>query len=148
MARLATVRPDGSPRLVPICFVLAGDRLYTVVDDKPKRTRALARLADIERDPRVEVLIDGYDEDWSRLWWVRLRGRARVVAAGPEAERAVALLQAKYRQYRERPPHGPVIVVAVEERRAWTAGGASSSRPGISQVPGSGDSSGRKAPRG
>lgn len=117
------MRPDGSPRLVPICFALDGDRLYTAVDDKPKRSRSLARLADIERDPRVEVLIDGYDEDWSRLWWVRLRGRARVVAEGPEARRAIALLQAKYRQYRERPPGGPVIVVAIEERRAWTAGG-------------------------
>lgn len=114
------MRDDGSPRLVPICFVLDGDTLYTAVDEKPKRTRRLARLADIERDPRVEILIDHYDEDWSKLWWVRLRGRARVV---DRDERALELLQAKYEQYRERPPSGPVIVVRIESRRVWPAAG-------------------------
>ena len=71
VARLATIRPDGSPRVVPICFALDGDTLYTAVDEKPKRTRQLARLDDIERDPRVEVVIDHYDDDWTQLWWVR-----------------------------------------------------------------------------
>ncbi len=118
VARLATIRPDGSPRLVPICFALEGDRLYSAVDEKPKRSRRLARLADIERDPRVEVLIDYYDEDWSRLWWVRLRGRARVV---DRHERALELLAAKYPQYGERPPAGPFLVVEVEERVGWRA---------------------------
>jgi PPOX class probable F420-dependent enzyme len=118
VARLATVRPDGSPRLVPICFALDGDTLYSAVDEKPKGSRRLARLRDIERDPRVEILVDHYDEDWSRLWWVRLRGRARVVE---HDERALALLCAKYPQYRRRPPAGPFLVVEVEERRAWRA---------------------------
>ena len=118
VARLATIRPDGSPRVVPIGFALDGDTLYTAVDDKPKRTRRLARLADIERDSRVEVVIDHYDEDWSRLWWVRLRGRARVVERD---ERGLELLTAKYPQYRERLPRGPFIVVEIDERSEWTA---------------------------
>jgi PPOX class probable F420-dependent enzyme len=116
VARLATIRPDGSPRIVPICFALDGDTLYTAVDDKPKRTRELARLADIARDPRVEVLIDHYDEDWSQLWWVRLRGRARV---GDMDERGLELLTAKYPQYLERPPAGPFVVVEIDERSEW-----------------------------
>ena len=101
---------------MPICFVLDGDVLYTVVDEKPKRTRRLARLADIERDPRVEVVIDHYEDDWSRLWWVRLRGRARIVERD---ERALGLLTAKYEQYRERPPQGPFIVIDIDERTEW-----------------------------
>ena len=118
VARLATIRSDGSPRVVPICFALDGDTLYSAVDEKPKRTRGLARLADIERDPRVEVLIDHYDEDWSQLSWVRLRGRARVVERD---ERALELLCARYQQYRDEPPKGPFVVVEVVERLSWSA---------------------------
>ena len=117
VARLATVDPEGRPHVVPICFVLDGDTLYTAVDDKPKRTRALQRLRNIEANPRVEVLVDHYDEDWTRLWWVRLRGTARVV----EDARALELLAAKYPHYAERPPAGPVIAVALEERTEWRA---------------------------
>jgi PPOX class probable F420-dependent enzyme len=87
------------------------------VDEKPKRTRRLQRLANIEANPTVEVLIDRYEEDWSRLWWVRLRGTARIV----QDRHAVDLLVAKYPQYRERPPAGPVIAVTIEERSEWTA---------------------------
>ena len=117
VARLATVDPEGRPHVVPICFVLEGDVLYTAVDEKPKRTRALQRLRNIEANPRVEVLIDHWDEDWSQLWWVRLRGTARIV----EDRRAVELLTAKYPQYAERPPAGPVIAVEIEERSEWTS---------------------------
>ncbi len=117
VARLATVDPQGRPHVVPICFVIDGDVLYTAVDGKPKRTRRLQRLANIEANPRVEVLIDHWDEDWSRLWWVRLRGTARIV----EDRRAVELLAAKYPQYAERPPAGPVIAVDVQERSEWTS---------------------------
>ncbi len=117
VARLATVGTDGRPHVVPICFALEGDRLYTAVDDKPKRTRRLQRLANIEANPAVEVVIDHYEDDWSRLWWVRLRGTARIA----EDRHAVALLVAKYPQYRERPPAGPVIAVTIEERTEWTA---------------------------
>jgi PPOX class probable F420-dependent enzyme len=103
---------------VPICFALEGDTLYSVVDEKPKRTRRLARLADIERDPRVEVLIDHYEDDWSQLAWVRLRGRAQIVE---HDERGLELLCAKYEQYRDQQPHGPFIVVEIEERVEWSA---------------------------
>lgn len=117
VARLATVGTDGRPHIVPICFAIEGDTLYTAVDEKPKRTRRLKRLANIEANPRVEVLIDHYEDDWSRLWWVRLRGPARIV----DDRRAVELLAAKYPQYRERPPAGPVIAVTIEERTEWTS---------------------------
>lgn len=104
---------------MPICFVLDVDTLYTAVDEKPKRARRLARLEDISRDLRVEVLIDRYDEDWSRLEWLRLRGRARIVE---HDARALELLCAKYPQYRERRPHGPFIAVEIDERTEWSAG--------------------------
>jgi len=117
VARLATVDPEGRPHVVPICFAIEGGTLYTAVDEKPKRTRALQRLRNIEANPRVEVLIDCWDEDWSRLWWVRLRGTARIV----EDRYAVELLVAKYPQYAESPPPGPVIAVEIEERSEWTS---------------------------
>ena len=117
VARLATVDASGRPHVVPICFALEGDTLYTAVDEKPKRSRRLKRLANIEANPHVEVLIDHYEEDWSRLWWVRLRGIARIV----EDPHAVEVLAAKYPQYRQQPPKGPVIAVAIEERSEWTA---------------------------
>jgi PPOX class probable F420-dependent enzyme len=117
VARLATVDPQGRPHVVPICFVIDGDTLYTAVDEKPKRTRRLQRLRNIETNPRVEVLVDHYEEDWSRLWWVRLRGTARIV----DDRRAGELLAAKYPQYGERPPAGPVIAVTIEERSEWTS---------------------------
>ena len=117
VARLATVDAHGRPHVVPICFAIEGGTLYTAVDEKPKRTRRLQRLANVEVNPTVEVLIDHYEEDWSRLWWVRLRGTARIV----EDRHAVELLVAKYPQYREQPPAGPVIAVTIEERSEWTA---------------------------
>jgi PPOX class probable F420-dependent enzyme len=118
VARLATVGPDGRPHVVPVCFALEGDTLYSAVDEKPKHTRALQRLRDIEANPQVEVLIDHYEEDWTQLRWVKLRGTARVVELDA---RALELLQAKYEQYRERPPHGPFVVVEIEQRLEWAA---------------------------
>jgi PPOX class probable F420-dependent enzyme len=122
VARLATVGNDGRPHVVPICFALDGDTLYTAVDEKPKHTRRLKRLANIAANPNVEVLIDEYDEDWLRLWWVRLRGRAQVV---DHNERALALLTTKYTQYQGHPPQGPFIVVDIEKRVTWSAGSRS-----------------------
>ena len=121
VARLATIDPDGRPHVVPIVFVLAGDTLYSAVDAKPKRSRTLRRIENARRRPEVTILVDAYDEDWSRLWWVRLRGRARVLESGTEAERAVSLLVAKYGQYRERAPGLPVLAVDVREWREWAA---------------------------
>ena len=118
VARLATVGEDGRPHVVPICFALDGDTLYTAVDEKPKATRRLRRLANIEANPWVEVVIDHWDEDWSRLWWVRLAGPARILDSDV---RALEFLQAKYPQYRADPPSGPFVVVAIESRREWRA---------------------------
>ena len=118
VARLATVGADGRPHVVPICFALDGDTLYTAVDEKPKSTRALRRLTNIESNPCVEVVIDHWDENWSRLWWVRLSGRARVVE---HDARALGLLVAKYEQYRERPPEGPFVLVTIQRRSEWRA---------------------------
>ena len=119
VARLATVGADGRPHVVPICFALDGDTLYTAVDEKPKRTRALRRLRNIEENPWSEVVIDHYEEDWTKLWWVRLRGRARVADLDP---RALELLAEKYPQYREAPPRGPLIQIRIEERFEWANG--------------------------
>jgi PPOX class probable F420-dependent enzyme len=121
VAHLATTDPDGRPHLVPIVFALDGDTLYTAVDAKPKRSRTLRRIENARERPRVTVLVDRYAEDWSRLWWIRLRGRARVLDGGDEAERALALLVAKYEQYAEAPPTAPVLAIDVDEWRGWSA---------------------------
>jgi PPOX class probable F420-dependent enzyme len=121
VGRLATVDAEGRPHLVPICFALEGETLYSAVDEKPKRSRRLKRLANIRANPRVSVIADRWDEDWSRLWWVRVDGRAEVLEDGPEVERARALLAAKYEQYRAEPPRGPVIAVQIETWRGWQA---------------------------
>lgn len=121
VARLATVRPDGGPHLVPITFALDGNEVVTAVDDKPKDTRDLQRLANIRHEPRVTVLVDRYDEDWSRLWWVRVDGEARIVDRGDRYERAIDALVDRYPAYRRAAPDGPVIVIAATVWRGWSA---------------------------
>ncbi|MEW1952545.1 TIGR03668 family PPOX class F420-dependent oxidoreductase [Terrabacter sp. NPDC080008] len=128
VARLATVRPDGRPHLVPVVFAVVrdarddGDVVWSAVDDKPKSTRALQRLANVEAHPDVTLLVDHYDDDWSRLWWVRADGTASVVHAGePGSEEALAALAAKYPQYADRPPAGPFLRVAVTRWTRWGA---------------------------
>jgi PPOX class probable F420-dependent enzyme len=121
VARLATVRPDGAPHLVPVVFVLEGDTVWLAVDEKPKRHRRLQRVVNIRAEPRVSLLADSYDEDWNRLWWVRADGRARIVGEGHELERAVSLLLDRYPQER-RPPKGPALAVDVERWRRWPEG--------------------------
>lgn len=129
VARLATVSPDGQPRLVPCCFVVDGDVLYSAVDHKPKRTARLARLDDIRANPLVGLVVDHYEDDWSALWWVRVEGRARLLDDGPERDRAVALLAGKYPQYAARPPAGTVIAVDVTRWSGWSAGPAAGPTP-------------------
>jgi len=121
VARFASVDPAGRLHVVPICFALDGETLVSAVDAKPKASGRPQRLANVCASPDVALLVDEYDEDWSRLWWVRLRGRARVVGADPERRAALALLAAKYPQYREEPPPGPAIVVELTEWRGWAA---------------------------
>jgi PPOX class probable F420-dependent enzyme len=119
VARLATIDPDGRPHLVPIVFVLDGETLYSAVDHKPKRSRRLRRIENARARPDVTILVDHYEEDWQRLWWVRVRGRARVLDGGDERVRALALLAEKYPQYREQPPDGPVLAIDVTDVRSW-----------------------------
>jgi len=123
VARLATAAASGAIDLVPITFALTGTTLVTAVDHKPKRTTQLRRLDNIARDPRVTVLVDHYDnDDWSSLWWVRLRGRAVVVRDGPDFDDAIGQLIAKYPQhYGEHPPQGPVIVIDIDDVHTWRA---------------------------
>jgi PPOX class probable F420-dependent enzyme len=124
VARLATVG-GGRPHLVPIVFALDGDTVYSAIDDaKPKATLRLRRLTNIAANPAVTLLADHYEDDWSALWWVRADGTARVIEpAEPEAARARGLLAARYAQYRDAPPPGPVIAVAVERWSGWSAAG-------------------------
>ena len=120
MARLATTDPDGRPHLVPIVFALDGDTLYSAVDRKPKRSTKLRRIENARARPDVTILVDHYEEDWRQLWWIRVRGRARVLDDGDERAHALALLQEKYRQYRVEPPDGPVLAVDITEIRSWS----------------------------
>ena len=108
--------------MVPIVFAVDGDRVYSAVDAKPKRTWALRRLANITVNPNVAVLVDHYADDWSTLWWARADGTARVVSpdAG-DGEHAIGLLTARYAQYSTDPPTGPVIVIDVQRWSGWSA---------------------------
>jgi PPOX class probable F420-dependent enzyme len=122
VARLATTDPDGRPHLVPIVFALDGDTLYSAVDRKPKRSTTLRRIENARARPEVTILVDHYDDDWTRLWWIRLRGSARILDTGEERAHALQLLREKYPQYRSEPPDGPVLAVDVTEVREWAAG--------------------------
>lgn len=130
VARLATVGGPGSPHLVPVTFAVAGDRIYTAVDAKPKSTRDLRRLRNIRRNPAVAVLADHYDEDWSRLWWVRADGRAAILDAPDAMAGPIRLLAERYPQYRRSPPAGPVICVVVDHWTGWAASGGYSEPEG------------------
>ncbi|MFD7078318.1 TIGR03668 family PPOX class F420-dependent oxidoreductase [Nocardioides sp. NPDC057577] len=116
VARLATVSADGTPRVVPIVFALAGGVLMTAVDHKPKSTTRLRRLDDIAANPAVSVLVDEYDDDWDQLWWARADGVASV-----HESYDLAPLVAKYADYRERPPAGPVVAVEVTRWSGWSS---------------------------
>ncbi len=119
VARLATVAPGGRPHVVPIVFAVAGSVVYTAVDGKPKSTQRLRRLANIEANPQVSILVDHYADDWSQLWWVRADGTATIHDRGAEQARGHSLLRAKYPQYHSVSLDGPVIAVAVEKWTYW-----------------------------
>jgi PPOX class probable F420-dependent enzyme len=127
VARLATADHGAQPHLVPIVFAVAGDTIYTAVDAKPKRSTALRRIANVQANPHVSVLTDHYDDaDWDTLWWVRADGTARIVkiTAGQlddEGRRAIDLLAARYPQYRNQPPVGPVLAIDVTRWTGWSA---------------------------
>jgi PPOX class probable F420-dependent enzyme len=122
VARLATVRPDGRPHLVPVVFALTGDVIFTAVDAKPKRSTRLQRLANLEFEPRCSLLVDHYSDDWSRLWWVRADGEAAVVEPAAATEGFAALVD-RHPQYRGLAPAGPLLAVQVTQWSGWSAAG-------------------------
>ncbi|BBX98816.1 TIGR03668 family PPOX class F420-dependent oxidoreductase [Mycobacterium lacus] len=121
VARLATVTPDGAPHLVPVVFAVGDDAVYTAVDAKPKTTRRLRRLTNIENNPQVSLLVDHYADDWTQLWWVRADGVATVHRDDEAMRTGYRLLRAKYPQYQSVPLNGPVIAVMVRRWANWHA---------------------------
>jgi PPOX class probable F420-dependent enzyme len=121
---------DGSaPSVVPVCFVLLGETLYQAIDDKPKSVNPaqLRRVKNVRANPKAALLIDHYVEDWRRLWYVLLRGKARIVDKGPEQQRAIVALRKKYPQYRTTVPLAAdalVIAIDVRQLRHWRASSA------------------------
>lgn len=122
VGHLATADRGGAPHVVPVCFAVEGDTLYIALDEKPKRrpAAALKRLANIGENPAVAFVADRYDEDWARLGWVMLRGRAEILAAGKEHDAAQALLRARYPQLRAMAIAGlPVIALRIARATSW-----------------------------
>ncbi len=119
VARLATVNDAGEVLLVPFCFAVVDGWIVSAVDHKPKRHERLRRLDDIESTGTATVLVDHYAEDWTQLWWVRIRGPAVVRREGDDE--AVAALATKYPQYRQHPPKGAVYRIRIDDVRSWRA---------------------------
>jgi PPOX class probable F420-dependent enzyme len=125
VGRLATVRPDGTPHVIPFVFAAIEDgddlTVYWAVDDKPKERTNIQRLENIRANPAVEFVVDGYDEDWSRLWWVRVRGRATLVDDPMERRRALGALRHRYARYTVSSPRHAVVRIAVTGLSTWSA---------------------------
>ncbi len=121
VGHLGTVSADGQPHVVPVCFVLVGETAYSAVDQKPKRTTQLRRIANMTATGHACLLVDQYSEDWTALWWVRLDGHGRVVDDPHEVARALAGLRDKYPQYAVLAPASPVLAVDVTRWSAWSA---------------------------
>lgn len=128
IARLATASATGAPHVVPFCFAVVTadgtDRIVTAVDQKPKTTTALRRLANIAENPQVSLVADHYADDWSQLWWVRVDGVADVVTDPSEREQYLDDLAAKYPQYVADRPAGPVVMIVPTAVRTWSASGS------------------------
>jgi PPOX class probable F420-dependent enzyme len=130
VARLATLGPDRAPQVVPIVFAWNGVELWTPVDGKPKSDGEIGRVRNVRRYPQVSVLLDQYDADWTRLWWLRLDGIAEVVRAtghdtGLRMDAPARALRGKYPQYKTTelfrdPP--TALVISVTRTRSWCAG--------------------------
>ncbi|HEX3431221.1 MAG TPA: TIGR03668 family PPOX class F420-dependent oxidoreductase [Rhizomicrobium sp.] len=118
IGHLATADRSGVPSVVPVCFAVADDALYTALDEKPKRTRRVRRLQNIEKNPELAFVADYYDEDWSALGWVMIRGRGDILESGAEFETACDLLKRRYAQYAKM-TLSPVIAIRLLEVRSW-----------------------------
>jgi len=122
IAHLATADAVGQPLVIPICFVFDGNYFYSPIDEKPKRIapRKLKRLRNIEKNPRVSLVIDRWDEDWRKLAYILVTGKARVVLSGQRHRKAVSLLRRKYRQYRSMAiDQRPMIVIRPLVVKVW-----------------------------
>lgn len=123
VARLATLDDQQSPHLIPICFVLHENVFYSAIDRKPKRVAParLARLTNIEKTPQVALLVDHYEEDWTLLWYVLVRGEAALVSTPAERKQALLALRAKYPQYRGEmlQEDAPLLRITPEQITAW-----------------------------
>jgi len=123
VARLATLDAERKPHAVPICFTYDGSVFYSAIDRKPKRVAPsrLARLKNIKKTPHVALLVDQYDEDWTRLWYVLVRGEAELVSTATERKRAIQCLRAKYPQYDKRmlADDAPVLRITPVRITAW-----------------------------
>jgi PPOX class probable F420-dependent enzyme len=122
VARLAYLDGDGYPRVLPVTFAPANDAIWSAIDEKPKRTAEPARVEYLRRRPEAALLVDEYDDDWSRLAWLQLLGRVDVLPAD-FAPDAMAELAAKYADYARRPPPGPLLRLTVERALHWRAAG-------------------------
>jgi PPOX class probable F420-dependent enzyme len=123
VVRLATADDAGRPHVVATTFVVANDLIFSAVDSKPKRSRNLKRLRNVQINPRVAVLADRYEDDWHQLWWARADGTATVIEAEDEMAEPIRLLSEKYWQYRQDRPEGPVIAVTVDRWTGWAYSG-------------------------
>lgn len=123
VAHLATASPDGQPHVVPVCYACTETAAYITVDEKPKRQDIpLKRLRNIQANPAAALTVDRWDEDWTRLAWVMLRGRAEVLYAGDEHDQAQTLLRSRYQQYRSMDLAPlPVIALRIARVTAWGA---------------------------
>jgi PPOX class probable F420-dependent enzyme len=121
VARLATVRADGGPHIVAVTFALDDDIVVSAVDHKPKRTQQLQRLRNLEERPTASLLVDHYEDDWSKLWWVRLDLDVEIVRDGPRRTGLLEPLIRKYADYRVTAPRGPLLVMAVRSTTSWSA---------------------------
>ena len=125
VARLATVDARLRPHVVPVCFAYDGKVFYTAIDQKPKRVtpEQLTRLRNILEMPQVALLIDKYDEDWTQLWYILVRGKAQLVPMSGNKERAWAIrkLRAKYAQYSRGmlADDAPIIRITPEQTTSW-----------------------------
>jgi PPOX class probable F420-dependent enzyme len=121
VARLATVRPDGTPHIVAVTFALDEDIVVCAVDHKPKRTQELQRLRNLEERPTASLLVDHYEDDWSKLWWVRLDLDVEIVRDGPRRTGLLEPLIRKYADYRVTAPRGPVLTMRIRSTTSWSA---------------------------
>jgi PPOX class probable F420-dependent enzyme len=116
---LATLGKNGNPTIVPVCFVYSKGVIYTAIDEKPKSSRVPARITNIERDSRVAFIVDNYSQNWKKLSYLLVHGKARVVENQREVEEAKSLLVGKYPQYRRLKLKEQVIVISVDRTKLW-----------------------------